>query len=77
MPALISDQLRKSVLGLLAYLLVSKTSTMEKLSDRQHEAIRRARAGELVDVGVDLLNFAAEIDGLPEESALHAHVGVG
>jgi hypothetical protein len=62
-PALISDQFRKSVFGLLAY--------------RQHQAVLRARPGELADVGVDLLNFAAEVDGLPEESALHARVGVG
>src|SRR4029077_19975929 len=48
-----------------------------ELSDRQHQAVLRARPGELADIGVDLLDFAAEIDGLPEESALHAHVGVG
>jgi hypothetical protein len=48
-----------------------------ELSDRQNQAVLRARPGELADIGVDLLNFAAEIDGLPEEYALHARVRVG
>src|SRR5208283_5069103 len=44
--------------------------------DRQHQAVRRLRAGELIDIFVDFLGFAAEIDGLPDERALDPRVGV-
>ena len=46
-----------------------------KPTDRQHEAIRVLRAGELIDVGIHFLRVAAEIDGLPHEIALHARIG--
>ena len=48
-----------------------------ELSDRQHEAVRRARAGELAEIGVDFLDLAAEIDSLPEKPAVHADIWVG
>jgi hypothetical protein len=44
-------------------------------SDCEHKAVRRAPIGELVDAGVDLLAFAAEIDGLADERALQSRVG--
>ena len=34
------------------------------------------RPGKLVDIGVELLCFAAEIDGLAHEGARHADIGV-
>ena len=69
-------QLRKSVLGLLAYLLVSNTSATEKRADPQHQAIGSLRPGELIDVRFQLLRVAAEIDGLAHESALHADIRI-
>ena len=72
-----SDQFRKSVFGLLAYLLVSKISTMENLPTVNTSRFSVFDAGELIDVGVDFLGFAAEIDGLPDEIALNAGVRIG
>ena len=48
-----------------------------ELADGQHEAIRRLRAAELIDVVFQLLGRAAEPDGLPDEGAVHPGVGVG
>ena len=47
-----------------------------EFADRQHQAVLRHRTGELVDVGVNLLRFAAEVDGLADEIALHARVRI-
>jgi hypothetical protein len=44
-------------------------------ADGEYEPVGRARAGELVGVGVDLLGLAAEIDGLPQEPTLDAGIG--
>src|ERR1700728_112670 len=43
-----------------------------ELPDGEHEAVRRLRAGELIDVGGDLLGVAAEIAGLAHEKTLAA-----
>lgn len=50
---------------------------LDHVADRQHQAVGRLQTGELTDVGVHLLGFAAEIDGLPNDMALDARVGVG
>ena len=44
--------------------------------DPQHQAIGSLRPGELIDVRFQLLRIAAEIDGLANESALHADIRV-
>jgi hypothetical protein len=44
--------------------------------DPQHQAIGGLRAGELIDVRLQLLRVAAEIDGLAHESALHADIRI-
>ena len=46
-----------------------------KLADRDDDPVRGLRARELVDVGIDLLLFAAEIDRLPDEHAGNPCVG--
>lgn len=46
-----------------------------ELSDGQDQAIGSLRAGELVDVGIDLLGLSAEIERLAEEGARNAGVG--
>ena len=45
-------------------------------AQRQHNAIRRLRAGEHILVGFHLFGCAAKIDGLPDEIALHPRVGL-
>ena len=47
------------------------------LADSQDHAVRGLRATELIEVGIDLLDFAAEVDGLAEECPCHAVVRVG
>ena len=48
-----------------------------ELADRDHQPVRGLRSRKLVDAGVDFLNVAAEVDGLPEERARHPCVGIG
>src|SRR6202030_2698160 len=43
--------------------------------DGDDEAAGGVGAGELILVGIDLLGFAAEIDGLAHEGALHPRIG--
>ena len=46
-----------------------------KPPNREHQAIGRARAGELIEVIIDMLDVATKVDGLTKE--LHAGVGIG
>jgi hypothetical protein len=45
-------------------------------SDGEHQPIRRLRSGELVKSGVDFLDLAAEVDGLPQECPEQTRVGI-
>ena len=47
-----------------------------ELTYRKHQAVCRRRAGELIEVGINLLGVAAEIDRLPDEIALQTRVGI-
>ena len=47
-----------------------------ELADPQDQTVRCIRLRKQVDVGVDLLRLAAEVDGLPDEIALRARVRI-
>ena len=47
-----------------------------KPADRQHQPVRTARARELIEVGIDLLAVATEIDGLAQKGALNTRIGI-
>ena len=47
-----------------------------ELADPQDQAVRRIRLRKQVDVGIGLLRFATEVDGLPDEIALRARVRI-
>ena len=50
-------------------------SVTREFADGDDQPVGGLGAGELIDVGVDLLAVAAEIDGLPDEGPLDARIG--
>ena len=47
-----------------------------ELADPQDQAVRRIRLRKQIDVGVGLLRFATQVDGLPDEIALRPRVRI-
>src|SRR5262249_40807027 len=61
---------QKIELGIVRILVGVEYVGDGKPADREHQPVLRLRPGELADVGLHLLGFATEIDGLAEERAL-------
>ena len=70
------DQFRKSLRGSCAYLLVSKMSPTLNFPTVNTSRSDVCAAGELVDACIHLLRFAAKVDGLPDEGAMQARIGI-
>jgi hypothetical protein len=47
-----------------------------EFADRENHAIAGLRARELIQIRLELLQFAAEIDRLAEEGTLHQPIGM-
>src|ERR1035437_2294055 len=47
-----------------------------EFSDREYQAVRGLRSGELVEPSVDFLDLATEVDGLAQERPVQARVGI-
>src|SRR5262249_37758304 len=48
-----------------------------ELAHRDHQAVGGLRSGKLVDIRLNLLQVAAEIDRLPKEHSRHARIRIG
>ena len=55
-----------------AYLFLTEDVADRELAGREHEPVLGLGLGKLIEVALDLLDLAAEVDGLPEERPLNA-----
>src|SRR5882724_383483 len=67
---------QKIYLGIVRVSVGVENVVGAKPSHRQYEPVRVARTGKLIDVGIDLLDLAAEIDGLTKKGALNPCIGI-
>ena len=67
---------QKIVARIMSVFVVVEDVGDAEFSDRYHQAVGRLATGELIDAGINLLRFAAKIDGLTDECALQSRVGV-
>jgi hypothetical protein len=70
------DQLKKSLRGSCAYVLVSKMSTIEYLPMVNTKPVGRLGAAELIQVGFELFYPAAQIYGLAKKPSLDQKIRI-